>query len=177
MAGGFRRNHDDVQIGARRDLAVVNVETVGEGERGAFFDVRFDVAVNLGDVFIRQQNHDDIRVFDRFFHRFDGKAGIDRFFPAGAAFAQTDDDVHAAFVQVVGVGVALRAVADDGDGFALQYAHVGVFVVIDFHCCSCVCEGLGIRKGFRAARIRRFLCAFLPAGFLPRADRDGIGWQ
>ena len=30
-------------------------------------------------------------------------------------------------------GVALRAVADDGDSFALQYAHVGVFVIENFH--------------------------------------------
>ena len=36
-----------------------------------------------------------------------------------------------AVVQVLGVGVALAAVADDGDGLALQGRQVGVLVVVD----------------------------------------------
>src|SRR6185437_14173957 len=43
----------------------------------------------------------------------------------------TDDHLAAAIAQVLGVGVALRDVAQDGDGFALEQRKVGVFVVIN----------------------------------------------
>ncbi|CFN64604.1 Uncharacterised protein [Bordetella pertussis] len=36
-------------------------------------------------------------------------------------------------MQVQRVGVALRAVADDGDGFALDQGEIAVFVVENFH--------------------------------------------
>src|SRR5690606_18498450 len=41
--------------------------------------------------------------------------------------------LHAAIVQVLGVGVALRAVAEDRDGLALDQAQVTVLVVENFH--------------------------------------------
>ena len=40
-----------------------------------------------------------------------------------------DDDVEAGLAQVQGVGVALRAVAEDGDAPAAQQVEVGVGVV------------------------------------------------
>jgi hypothetical protein len=50
-----------------------------------------------------------------------------------AALAQADGHLDAGVVQVEGVGVALRAVADDGDLLALDEGEVGVLVVIDLH--------------------------------------------
>ena len=43
---------------------------------------------------------------------------------------EADDDVDAAVLEVLGVGVALAAVADDGDGLAGQRRRVGVVVVV-----------------------------------------------
>ena len=51
-----------------------------------------------------------------------------------AARPLADDDVHAAVAEVLGLGVALRAVADDGDGLALERVEVGVFVVVNRGC-------------------------------------------
>ena len=51
-----------------------------------------------------------------------------------AAGALADDDVDAAVAEVLGLGVALRAVADDGDGLAFEGGEVGVFVVVDGGC-------------------------------------------
>src|SRR5690606_15404006 len=42
-------------------------------------------------------------------------------------------DLDARIGQVLGVGVALRAIADDGDLLALDQGEIGVLVVIDFH--------------------------------------------
>ena len=49
-----------------------------------------------------------------------------------AAGALANDDLHAGIPEVLGVGVTLRAVADDGDGLALEMIEVGVLVVINF---------------------------------------------
>src|SRR6185369_9761475 len=54
--------------------------------------------------------------------------------PGHAGLAQPDGDLHDGLVQVQRVGVALRAVAKDGDLLALDERKVGVFVVIHFHC-------------------------------------------
>src|SRR5699024_4675222 len=55
--------------------------------------------------------------------------------PVGGAFAQADDDVDAALGQVLGMGVALRAEADDRDGLAVKQAEVavGIVVLVDSH--------------------------------------------
>ena len=49
-----------------------------------------------------------------------------------ASFVKTNDDVAAAVLEVEGVGVALGAEAQDGQGFVLEMFQVGVFVGINF---------------------------------------------
>ena len=50
VARRLRRDHHDVEVGARHDLAVVDVEAVRERERRALLDVRLDVVlVDRGD--------------------------------------------------------------------------------------------------------------------------------
>src|SRR5690606_31580009 len=53
--------------------------------------------------------------------------------PRGAALAQADDDVNAGIVQVLRVCVALRAVADDGNGFAFDQRKIAILVVVNLH--------------------------------------------
>ena len=59
------------------------------------------------------------------------KPWLDRQVVVRAAGALADDDVEAAVAEVLGLGVALRAVADDGDRLALEEREVGVVVVVD----------------------------------------------
>ncbi len=63
----------------------------------------------------------------------DLEAGLLGLRPLGTALAQADGDLAAGILQVLGVSMALRAVANDGDLLALDQGEVGVLVVIDFH--------------------------------------------
>jgi hypothetical protein len=106
-----------------------------------FLMLRLDVVlVDGADLLVGQQDHHDVGAFT-------ASATSATFRPAfstldhdGAALAQADGDLDAAVVQVLRVGMALRAVADDGDVLALDEAQVGVLVVIDLHgslrCCQ-----------------------------------------
>lgn len=65
--------------------------------------------------------------------------------PAFGAVVQPDDHVHAAFVQVERMGMPLRAVADDGDGFPLEDAQVAVALIVDF-CHDTITSCAGLRQ-------------------------------
>ena len=47
--------------------------------------------------------------------------------------SQTNRHLDAGIGQILGVGVALRAITNDGDFLALDQGEVGVLVVINFH--------------------------------------------
>ena len=65
MAWSFRSDHDDIQISARHNLTVVHVKAVCKCQHSALFSVRRHVfAIHLSDVFIGQQNHDDVCTFN-----------------------------------------------------------------------------------------------------------------
>lgn len=94
---------------------------MGEGQGGARLDVGVHfLVVDRGDVLVGQQHHDDVGGLDGFRHFLDLQAGVGGLVPRGAALAQADDDLHARVIQVLGVSVALRAVADDGNGLAFD---------------------------------------------------------
>ena len=121
MAGGLRGDHHDIDIVARHDLAIVNVEAVGKRERRARLDVVVHAfAIDLGDVLVGQKHHDEIGRLDGLFNRRDLQAGVDRLLPGSAARAQADDDLDAGLMQVKRMGMTLRAIADDGNGLALD---------------------------------------------------------
>ncbi len=139
MPGALGRDHDDIEVGARLDLLEVDVEAVGERKRGALLDIGlYHVVIDLRVVLVRQQDHDDIRALHRVLDRLHRETGFLRLGPRGAVLAQPDGDLHAGFLQVVGVGMALGAVADDGHMLALDEGQVGVFVVVDLHGFPCV---------------------------------------
>lgn len=96
-------------------------------------EVGLDVLlVHIGLLLIVDEDHDDVGRFGRFGGGCHLQAGGFRFGPALGAVIQADDDVDAAVVQVQGVGVPLRAVADDRDGLVLEDAEVAVVLVVDF---------------------------------------------
>ena len=136
VAGAFGSNHNHVQIGTRHDLVVVDVEAVGESQYRALFQVRLDfVFVHDRLVFVGQQNHHYVCFFGGIGHGQYFETGRFCFFPR-TALAQADYHLHTRIFQVGSVGVALRTVADDGDGFTFNQGQVGVFIVINLHCFS-----------------------------------------
>src|SRR5690606_27436977 len=67
VARSLGGNHDDVDVITGNDLTVVHVETVGKRQGGTRTDVVSHLAVvNLGDVFVGQEDHDDVGLLDGF---------------------------------------------------------------------------------------------------------------
>src|SRR5690606_19642465 len=127
-------DHDDVDVFTRLNLAVVHVEAVGESQHSAGRDVVGNVVtMDLGDVLVRKQNHDKIGCLHGFRNFLNLQACVLGLGPRGAALAQADDDVNAGIVQVLRMCVALRAVTDDGNGFALDQRKIAILVVVNLH--------------------------------------------
>ena len=49
-------------------------------------------------------------------------------------FSLGDDDIEAALSEVLGLGMPLAPIADDGNLFTFQGVEIGILVIIDFHC-------------------------------------------
>ena len=158
VAGALGRDHADVDAGRRHDLLEVDREAVGEEQQVARRDPVGDLGLpDLGLLLVGQQDHHDVAAaggFGDVEHLEAGRLGLGA---AGGVRAQADDDVDAGVLQVEGVGVALGAVAEDGDGLALEQGEVGVLVVEDV-----VCAHGRQASGGRAASACPRACAAAP---------------
>src|SRR5690606_12295052 len=105
-----------------------------EGECRVLLDVRFDLGrVDLGDMLVGHQHHDEIGTLDRIGHGGDFELGLADLIPGRPALADTDGDLAARVAEVQRMGMPLRTVADDGDLLALDELDVAVLVVEDLH--------------------------------------------
>ncbi len=128
VARSFRRDHDHVEVSTWHNLVVVNRETVGEGQGGAFLDVRLDFVLVQGRLeLVRGQDHD--QVGSRY-----GGSNVSHFQAVGFSFGnssrtftQTNSNVNAGVFQVARLSVALGTVTDDGNFLALDDRQVAVF--------------------------------------------------
>ncbi|OIQ69725.1 hypothetical protein GALL_486730 [mine drainage metagenome] len=134
MAGRLGRDHDDVEVSAWLHLTVMHVEAVGERQRSALFHMGLDrVAIDLGDVLVGHEHHHHVGAFDGLFDLGHFQTGFFRLVPGRAVLAQSHGDLHSAVIEVLCMGMALRAITHDGDFLALDEREVGVFVVIHVH--------------------------------------------
>jgi hypothetical protein len=95
------------------------------------------LGVQIALALVGGQHHDHVRPFGglRRVHHLD--AGGLRLGGTGGARAQRDHEIlHAGILQVERVRVALAAIADDRDLFALDQVNVGVPVIINAHVCA-----------------------------------------
>ncbi len=77
MAGSFRRDHDDIEIGTRLDLLVMNIKAMSKGQCGTLLDVGCNaVTVQACLVFIRRQHHHHVRSLHSVINRLYGKTGF-----------------------------------------------------------------------------------------------------
>ena len=135
MAGALRRDHQHVEVGARLDQVEVDVEAVGEHQRRALLHVLGEVVViDVALQFVGREHHHHVGPFGGFRHFHDLELLAFGLFDAGRALAQRDRDLlHARIAQVERVGMALAAVADNGDLLALDQVQVGVAIVVNTH--------------------------------------------
>ena len=135
VAGAFGGDEQCVDACGRFDEAEVDVEAVRAHEDVAGLQVRLDfVFVEVALQLVGDEDVDDVGLLGGVggAHRLEAVADGEVVVLAAGALA--DDDVDAAVAQVLGLGVALRAVADDGDRLAFEGGEVGVFVVVDRGC-------------------------------------------
>ena len=127
-------SHEDIHVGGGDDLAVVDVETVGEHEISAFFEVRCDFGAIDGALqLIGKQDDNNVSLGS-------GSAGIENletccfglgFVVAPGKFA--DNHFDSAVLQVVGMSVPLAPVTDDRHLLPLQDGGIAVLVIINLH--------------------------------------------
>ena len=136
MAGAFGRDHQHVEVGARLDQVEMDVEPVREHQRRALLHVgREIVAVDVGLQFVGRQHHHDVGPF----------GGARRrpctLMPSASAFLAEAEPARSATAMSLtplsrmlsAMGMALAAIADDGDFFALDEVEIGITIVIDAH--------------------------------------------
>src|SRR5690606_435383 len=77
MTRGLGRNHDDVDIGTGLNLAIMHVEPVGKCQGCTCLDVAGNlIAIDLGNIFVGQQDHDQISPLDGFGHFLNFQTGV-----------------------------------------------------------------------------------------------------
>jgi hypothetical protein len=135
VARALRRDHQHVEIGARLDQIEMHVQAVREQQRRAFLHVGMEVVAIDGALqFVRGQHHDDVGPFGGLGHVHDLELLGLGLLGGSRALAQRDRHLlHAGIPQVQRMGVALAAIADDGDLLALDEVQVGIPVVINAH--------------------------------------------
>ena len=185
VAGALGRDHEDVDVGTRLDEAEMDVEAVGEGEGGALLHVRREVLiVDTCLIFVGREDHDDVRPGRGVGVGQHPKAGFLGLGGGGGAGAERDRNLaHARVAQVLGVGVALAAIADDRDLLALDEPDVGIPVVVNAHLqipmLRCQPRGsgdpVGVAAGFPLSRERRVAKAVRPLPFPARWRRRRCG--
>ena len=134
MTRALRRDHRDVDVGRRLDVAEADVEAVPEEDRVAVLEVRLDrLGVELALRRVGRQHHDQVGLGRGLGRREHPQALVLGLGPALGALGQADPDVDAGVAQRQRVRVALAAVAEHGDLAALDDRQVGVVVVEDLH--------------------------------------------
>jgi hypothetical protein len=123
-------DHDHVTAGLGPDVVEADVEAVAEEQRRTLAQVGLDLVRVDGPLhLVRREDDDEVGLLDRVGDREDTQAlGLGLGLGLGA-LGQADAHVDAAVTQVERVGVALAAVADDGDLAPLDDRQVGVVVV------------------------------------------------
>ncbi len=135
MAGALGRDHHHVKVRPRLNKIEMDVEAMGEHQRGAVLHVGMQmVAVDLGLQLVGREHHHHVRPLGGLGHLHDLELLALGLLDALGTLAQRDRHVlDAGIAQVERMGMALAAVADDDDLLALDQVDVRVAIIIDTH--------------------------------------------
>ena len=132
MAGAFGCSHEHIDVSGGDNLLVTDVKTVGKSDGVAGRQVGADgLIINIGSALVVDQDHNDISLLSGFGNRVNFKTVLDGFLP-GFAVTQANDYIAAAVAQVLGMGMALRTIANDSDLLPLEVFQVAVLFIVHF---------------------------------------------
>ena len=133
MTRALGSHHEDIHIFGGNDLLEVNIEAMSEGESAAGLEVRGNlVLVDICLLLIRNQDHGDVSLLHSLSHRQYLQAMLLSFSFGLGTLIEADNYIHAAFLQVQGMGMALAAVADNGNGLAVHDFPVDILIIVSF---------------------------------------------
>ena len=128
-----RRHQDRRHPLGHVQLAETHAETVGEHQHLARREIAANlVAEDFGLKFVGQQHGDDVGPPGGLGGRNRLEAVLDRLLVIRRFRQFGHNHLAAAIAEVLRLGVALRAVAQNGDGLAGQQRKIGVLVGVDF---------------------------------------------
>ncbi len=132
VAGAFRCDHDDVDIGRRHYLVIVNIEAVRKNEGFALLQsaldlalVKFSLKVVLGKYLYNVGVSGRLCGAHRLEAVFYGKLVIRCPFKLG------NDDIYTAVAQILRLGVSLAPITNYSDLAVFKNFKIRIFVVID----------------------------------------------
>ena len=132
MTGALRGHEQNIVARGSLDLAEVKVEAVARHQHGTLLQVWLDRRlIDVALQFVGQEDVDDVGLLDGLLDAHRREAVALGKLVVGATRPLGHDDGQAAVAEVLGLGVSLRAIADDGDGLACKGLQVGVGIVID----------------------------------------------
>ena len=106
---------------------------MGKGQGVALLQIGSDILlVNVGLYLVIDEHHHDVAPLGSLGNGLDGKPRGLRLGPVLGAFPQAHADLAAGILQVQGMGMALRAVADHGDLLAVEIVQVAILFIIHF---------------------------------------------
>ena len=135
VTGALGGHHDDVNAGLGFDQAEVDVQAMCERNGCTVTNVVVDVfLIGIRLQFVGHGEHDQVRPSGCCCDVHDLQAFAFGLFGRGRTGAQGDHKVlRAAVAQVQRVGVALAAIAQNGDLFVFDQVDVTVTIIIDAH--------------------------------------------
>jgi hypothetical protein len=112
----------------------MNIESMGEQEGFSLLEIGFDIHfIEFGLDMILGEDLNKIGLFRRLFgsdwFKSVSKSKLIIFTP----LPLRDKDVEAAISQVLGLGMPLAPITDNGNLLSLQMVEVGILIIIDFH--------------------------------------------
>ena len=132
MARALGRHEQNVVSGRRLHLAEVEVEAVAGHQHRPRLEVRLDARlVNIPLQLVGEEDVDHVSLLDGVLDAERLEAMAFGELIVGSAGSLGHNHLEAAITEVLGLGVPLRAVADDGDGLAGEVLEIGVGVVVD----------------------------------------------
>ena len=113
----------------------MHVQTMRKGNRGPFAQIVMHIfLVGVGLQFIGHGEHDQVAPSGRFGDAHDLEPLGLGFSGAGRTGAQCHHDIPgAAVAQVQRMGMALAAIAQNGDLLVLDQVHIAIAIIIDAH--------------------------------------------